>query len=209
MENSVHEEPVKTNIPDGIGERVWKRVVRQLDSPEVVEKWDQAILRIAREARPEYTESQLKEVAERWHLLARGMGVAASTVDIAIVGIFTAKGVDTIAGIKRFSPIDSATTPKLFEHMAGGQSPLSQRRKDALQQIVAGSPLFALAGAAVAFRPARLGLSLAGKVAGAGGERVTRIVNAITHRGGSTESQFPVNQDAVFYGTGSARQAES
>lgn len=200
MENSVHEEPVKTKTP-GIGERVWKRVVRQIDSPEVMKEWDQAILRVAREARPEYTEEELKDVAARWHILARGMGVAASTVDIAIAGIFTAKGVHTVSGIRRFSPIDPATTPTLFKYMVGGLSLQSQWRENARRQIVAGSPLVAIAGATVAFRPAKLWYSFGGKVIGAGGERVTRIVNAITHRGRSTESPAPVNQDAVFYGS--------
>lgn len=189
MENSVHEEPVKINNPDGIGRRVWKRVVGQLDSPEVVKEWDQAILRVAREARPEYTEKQLKDVAERWHLLARGMGVAASTVDIAIAGIFTAKGVDTIAAGRRVFPANIHTMPSLGE----------QRRNAALRQIAAGSPFVAIAGATVAIRPARLGLSLAGHLAGAGGERVARIVNAITHKGRS---------DILFYGAGVAHQTK-
>lgn len=194
MENSVHEEPVKINNPDGIGRRVWKRVVGQLDSPEVVQEWDQAILRIAREARPNNTEEQLEAVRKKWHLLARGMGVAASTVDIAIAGIFTAKGVDTIVAGRRVFPANIHTMPSSGE----------QRRNAALRQIAFASPNFAIAGATVAFRPARLGLSLAGHIAGAGGERVARIVNAITQRGRSTESPSPVNQDAVFYGSSAA-----
>ena len=190
MENSVHEEPVKTKIPEGIGERVWKRVVRHLDSPTVVEQWDKAVLRIAREARPEYTEEQLEAVRDRWHLLARGMGVAASTVDIAIAGVFTAKGVDTIAGIRRFFPADIRTM----------SSPAKQTRDNALRQIAAGSPLIAIAGATVAIRPAKLWYSFGGKVIGAGGERIARIVNAITQKGRS---------DILFFGAGVARQAKS
>ncbi len=196
MEHSVSEEPVKAKPAKGIGERVWKRVARQFDSSGVEKQWDEAILRITRGSRPEYTEEQLEAVRLRWHLLARGIGVAASTVDIAIASVFTGIGVNTLVGIRRFSPIDPATTPKLFEHMAGGQSSEAQRKNNALRQIASGSPRFALAGATVAFRPARLGFSLAGKIAGVGGERITGIINAMTHRRGS---------DVVFYGTGSAR----
>lgn len=180
MENSLHEEPVRTVPAEGIGERVWKRVARQLDSTVVVRHWDKAILRIAQEARPDHTQEQLQRIAGRWHFLARSMGIAASTVDIVVASIFVGIGVKTLTGIRRFSPIDPTLTPNLYEHMAGGKTPEVQRRDDALRQIASGSPLLALAGATVALRPAKLGLSLAGKATGVAGENVSRIIRRIT-----------------------------
>lgn len=189
MENSVHEEPVKIKTP-GIGERVWKRVVRQLDSPEVVKEWDQAILRVAREARPEYTEEELKDVRERWHILARSMGVAASVVDLTIAASATGQGIRLFAiRVGRWTP---EKNEKVIKHFVQ-KSPARQRVEHTLLQAARVSPLLGIAGAAIAIRPARIGLSLAGRTAGVAGEQVTRIIRKITH------SNAPV--DSVYYGS--------
>lgn len=189
MENSVHEEPVKIKTP-GIGERVWKRVVGQLDSPEVVKEWDQAILRVAHETRPEYTEEQLKYVRERWHILARSMGVAASVVDLTIAAAAMGQGIRLFATrVGRWTPVKNE---RVIGHFVQ-KSPARQRVEHTLLQAARVSPLLGIGGATVALRPARLGLSFAGHIAGVGGENVTRIIRKITH------SNVPV--DSVYYGS--------
>lgn len=191
MEHSVHEEPVKVKPAEGFGERIRIRISRQLESGEVVTRWNEAILRVVREACPYNTPQAHAESAKRWRLLAEGMGVAASVVDLTIAAAATGQGIRLFATrVGRWTPMEHE---RLIANFGQDKSPARQRVEHTLSNAARVSPLFGFAGATVALRPARFGLSLAGRVAGVAGENVTRIIRKITH------SNAPV--DLVYYGS--------
>lgn len=193
METSLRGEGEKA-APVRMADRVRKRVSDELKSTAVVTKWNDAMLRVAREARPAATPEELKHMVERWRFVAQGMGVAATVVDIVLAGAATGVG---IAGIRRFSPIDPETTPTFSRHFTQGTSPVEQQRKNALKQIAAGLPLFGAAAGVAVFRPGKIGLSLAAEAAGFAGERVARIMRRITQG-----RRLAPPATAVYYGSG-------
>lgn len=173
--------------------RIRNRIARQLDSSVVVGHWNDAILRVVTEARPLDTPEAHAESAKKWRLLAEGMGVAASVVDLTIAALATGQGIRLFAQrVGRNTPI-SEVHAHLNDFATGGKSPARQRVEHTLTQAARVSPLLGLAGAMVAFRPARFGLSLAGRAAGVAGEQVTRIIRKITHSNEPTKT--------VYYGS--------
>lgn len=187
----MHAESNPTKPAVGIGERMRNRIARQLESSEVVTRWNEAILRVVREARPHDTPEAHVETAKKWRLLAEGMGVAASVVDLTIAAAAIGQGIRLFATrVGRWTPIENE---KLIPHLAQGKSPARQRVEHTLSKAIRVSPLLGIAGASLAFRPARFGLSLAGRAAGVAGENVTRIIRKITH------GNAPV--DSVYYGS--------
>lgn len=187
----MHAEPTPTKPAVGIGERIRNRIARQLESSEVVTRWNEAILRVVREARPHDTPEAHTETAKKWRLLAEGMGVAASVADIAIASVATGVGIHSFATkVGRWTPNRNVM---LIEHFTQGDSPTRQRVEHTLSKAAGVSPLIGLAGASLAFRPARFGLSLTGRAAGVAGEHVTRIIRKITHRDEAV--------DSVYYGS--------
>lgn len=179
METSMHREPNPTKPAMGIGERIGNRIARQLDSSVVVERWNDAILRVVREARPHDTAEAHIETAKKWRVFAEGMGVAASVVDLTIAAAATGQGIRLFA--TRVGGWVSMKPENLIAHVGQGKSPARQRVEHTLLQAARVSPLVGIAGATVALRPARFGLSLAGRAAGVAGENVTRIIRKITH----------------------------
>lgn len=187
----MHAESNPTKPAVGIGERVRNRIARQLDSSVVVERWNEAILRVAHEARPYDTPEEREVAVKRWRFLAEGMGVAASVVDLTIAAAATGQGIRLFATrVGRWTPIKNE---KVMAYFGQGKSPARQRVEHTLSNAARVSPLVGIAGASLAFRPARFGLSLAGRAAGVAGENVTRIIRKITH------SNAPV--DSVYYGS--------
>lgn len=179
MESSTHAEPTPTKPAMGIGERIRNRIALQLDSSTVVGHWNEAILRVVREARPHDTPEAHAESVKKWRLLAAGMGVAASVVDLTIAAAATGVGIYSFATkVGRWTPNRNVI---LIEHFTPGDSPTRQRVEHTLSKAAQVSPLVGIAGAAIAIRPARIGLSFAGRTAGVAGENVTRIIRKITH----------------------------
>lgn len=195
METAIQE---TNHQSSGVASRVWERIARQLESSLVVDKWNEAILRIAREARPASTPEELTRAVARWRILTEGMGVAASAVDMVLAAAATGIGINTLAGMWRFRPIDPDTTPNLFKEFAGGRAPAAQWRRQAFRQTAYGLPWFGAAAGVVAARPARVGLTFAGEAAGAAGEKVTRIVRRIVS--GTNAASGATN--TVYYGMG-------
>lgn len=157
----------------------------------MVGHWNEAILRVVREARPHDTPEAHAESVKKWRLFAEGMGVAASVVDLTIAAAATGQGIRLFATrVGRWVPMEPE---KLIAHFGQGKSPARQRVEHTLSQAARVSPLVGIAGATVAFRPARFGLSLAGRAAGVTGENVTRIIRKITH------GNAPA--DLVYYGS--------
>lgn len=196
METSLHGEGEEHAAPVRMADRVRKRVSCELKSTAVAHKWNDAMLRVAREARPDFTPEELTRMVERWRFVAQGMGVAATAVDMVIAAAATGVGINTLAGIWRFKPIDPEVTPALARHFVQGTSPKEQQRENALTQIALGLPLFGAAAGVAVFRPGKIGLSLAAEAAGFAGEKVTRIVRRIV-RGDAGKIDR-----AVYYGVG-------
>lgn len=187
----MHAESNPTKSDVGLGERMRNRIALQLDSSAVVGHWNDAILRVVQEARPHDTPEAHAETAKKWRLLAEGMGVAASVVDLAIAAAATGQGIRLFA--TRVGSWGPMKPENLIAHVGQGKSPARQRVEHTLLQAARVSPLLGIAGASLAFRPARFGLSFAGRAAGVAGENVTRIIRKITH------SNAPV--DSVYYGS--------
>lgn len=183
----MHAEPTSTKPAVGIGERIRNRIARQLDSSVVVTSWNEAILRIVKEANPHDSPEVHAESAKNWRILAEGMGVAASVIDITIAALSTGMGMNSFATkVGRWTPMREKS---LAIHFDQGKSPARQRIDHTLSRAARVSPLIGLAGAAIAIRPARIGLSFAGRSAGIAGEQVTRIIRKITHNNASDGEQ--------------------
>lgn len=160
-------------------EAAWKRVVDHYRSDSVVASWDEAIGRIAREARPAHTPVQIQEIVDRWHALSQTMGVAASAVDVTLTSVFAAFGTKVIGGILNQTPMPRELGGGA-ETALGKQTFWKDRVRPALRQIAAGLPFLGVAAGTAVGRPARFGLTMIGKGVGWGGEKTARIISRIT-----------------------------
>lgn len=156
-----------------------KRVVDQYRSDSVVTAWGQAVERVVEGYHPEFTKDQIAERAKRFHLLAQGMGAAASAMDLtlSVVGIW--KGGKNLLDIRRFNPMKIEEGSGV-QVIAPSQSESTQRRVIARHQMFLSLPSFGVAAGATFLRPARFFLELMGKGASLGGEKVGSIMRRIT-----------------------------
>ncbi len=156
-----------------------KRVVDQYRSDSVVSQWDNAIERVVGGYHPELPPQERAEQAKRFHLLAQGMGAAASTTDLLLTAVGLGKGGSDLFSLRRWKPTTIAAVGGEAVISAG----VSPKQVDTMvlrRPIMSSLPAFGLAAGATLMRPARFFLELMGKGAGYGGEKVAGIIRRIT-----------------------------